>query len=46
MLEAYDETDIFIPVETTEDAVQYFARKLSGSYVPGGTYSETLQGWF
>ena len=42
MLETYEETPIFIPVNITEEAVISVARKLSGSSGPGGTDSEAL----
>ena len=45
MLETYEETPIFIPVDITEEAVELVVRKLSGSSVLGGTESEALQGW-
>ena len=45
MLETYDETRIFIPVNIMEDAVKSVARKFSEALDPGGTDSEALQGW-
>ena len=45
MLEAYNETPIFIPVDIIDDVVKSVARKLSGSLGPGGTDLEALQGW-
>ena len=45
MLETYDETRIFIPVNIMEDAVKSVARKISEALDPGGTDSEALQGW-
>ena len=45
MLETYNETPIFIPVDITEDADQSVARKLSRSSDPVGANSETLQEW-
>ena len=44
-LETYEDTPIFIPVNITEESVELVARKLSGSFRPGGTDSEALQGW-
>ena len=44
MLEIYEETPIFIPVNITEEAVELVARKLLGSFGPGGTDLEELQG--
>ena len=38
-LEAYNETPIFIPVDTTEDVVKFFMRKHLGSSGPGGADS-------
>ena len=37
---------IFIPVEITKSAVKLVTQKLPGSYGPGDTGSEALQGWF
>ena len=37
MLETYEETPIYIPVEITEGAVKSAAQKLLGGSVPGGT---------
>ena len=42
ILEAYKETPVFLPMDMTEDVVESFARKLSGSTGPGGTDSEDL----
>ena len=36
---------IFIPVDIMEDLVESVAQKISGSFVPGGTGTEALQGW-
>ena len=44
-LKTYEETPIFIPVNTTKEAVELVARKLLGSSGPGGTESEALHGW-
>ena len=45
MLEVYDETTIFIPVEIMEDVVGSVAQKLSRNLVPVNTDLEALQGW-
>ena len=45
MLETYNETPIFIPVDIAEDAVKSVAQKLSGSYGPVGTDYEASQRW-
>ena len=44
-LEKYEETPIFIPVDITDNSVELFVRKLSGSYGPGCTDLEVLHGW-
>ena len=44
-LEKYEETPIFISVDITEEAVESVARKLPGSFGPGVTDLEALQGW-
>ena len=43
-LEAYEERNVFIPVDITEDVVKSAMRKLSGNAGPGGTDLEALQG--
>ena len=45
MLELYEETPVFIPMDITEDVVESVARKLSGSAVASGMDLEELQGW-
>ena len=45
MLETYNETPIFIPVDIAEDAVKSVTQKLSGNYSPRVTDSEALQGY-
>ena len=45
MLETYEETHIFIPVNITEEAVESVARKLLESFGPGSMDSEAIQGW-
>ena len=44
-LETYEKTPIFIPINITEESVEYVARKRLGSSGLGGTGSEALQGW-
>ena len=44
MLETYEETPMFIPVDIMEDTVES-SKKLSGSLGLGGKDSENLQGW-
>ena len=41
----FDKTPIFIPVDTTKDAVESDARKILVSSGPGGMDSESPQGW-
>ena len=38
MLETYEETTIFIPVDFTEDAVELVSQKVLEGYGPGGRY--------
>ena len=45
MLETYEETPIFIPVNITEEAVESVVRKFSGSSIPRDMDSKALQGW-
>ena len=45
MLEVYEATPVFIPIDITEDVVESVARKLSGSAVASGMDIEALQGW-
>ena len=45
IIEVYDKTPIFIPVDIMEDVVKLVAQNLLGSLVTGGTDSEALQGW-
>ena len=45
MLETYEKTPIFIPVNITEEAVESVARKLLRSPNTGGTDLEALKGW-
>ena len=44
-LGTYNKTPIFIPLYITEDTLKLVAQKPLGSYHPGGTDSEYLQGW-
>ena len=44
-LETYEETPIFISVDITEEAVELVTQNLLGSFGPGSTDSEALQGW-
>ena len=44
-LETYDKMPISPPVNIMEDSVESVAQKCWGSYGPGGTDSEDLQGW-
>ena len=44
-LEAYNEMSIFISVDNTENVVKSVVQKILGSSGPGGTDSESLQGW-
>ena len=45
MLDIYEKMPIVIPLDITEDVVKSVVWKLLGSLGPGGTNSETLQGW-
>ena len=45
MLEVYDKTPIFIPVDITEDLVESVTRKIKGDLGPVGNTSEALQVW-
>ena len=44
MLEVYEATPVFIPMDITEDVVNSVARKLSGSAVASEMDLEELQG--
>ena len=45
MLQTYEETPTFIPVDITEEDIESVAQKFLGSPGPGGTESEVLQEW-
>ena len=45
MLDVYDKTPIFIPVDITENVIKSVACNLTGGSGPGGTDSGGLQGW-
>ena len=44
MLEVYEETPVFIPIDMTENVVKSITQKLLGRAGPGCTDSEALQG--